>query len=104
MVGIPPLTYQILSNGVQPQKVGLLAYKPVVKSLLAYKPVVKSPMANKPDARSPLAYQISDWLLSPPQQCEPLRYGRVNTRSLDPPCSRARFCSILFFLMTKIVS
>ena len=42
------LTYQILSRSVQPQKVGLLAYKPVVKGLLAYKPVVKSPMANKP--------------------------------------------------------
>ena len=60
---------------------GLLAYQPVVKSLMAYQPVVKSLMAYQPVVKSPLAFQISARPLSPPQQCEPLRYGaRENAR------------------------
>ena len=47
LLGIPPLTYQILSISGKPQKVGLLAYQPVVKSPMAYQPVVKSLMAKK---------------------------------------------------------
>ena len=42
-----PLTFQILSISAKPEKVGLLAYQPVVNSPMAYQPVVKSLMAKK---------------------------------------------------------
>ena len=86
-VGIPPLTYQILSISAKPRKVGLLAYQPVVKSLMAYQPVVKSLMAKKHSQGVLWRSRSRPGHFHPRHNVNRCGMGRVKTPGMDPPCS-----------------